>query len=109
MIFDLPENFNHFTDEEEQTIYRISQEALKNILKHARASHVRLSLEKQSTKWVYTIEDDEKGIDVNDKETPFEGLGIQGMQERANAIGAELHIHSQPEKGTIIQLIITSR
>ena len=109
LILDLPENFNHFTDEEEQTIYRITQEALENILKHARASHVRLSLEKQSTNWVYTIKDDGKSIDFNNKETPFEGLGIQGMQERANAIGAELHIHSQPDKGTIIQLIITSR
>jgi len=108
-ILELPENINYFTDEEEQTIYRITQEALENILKHARASHVRTSLEKQSNNWVYTIEDDGIGIDFNDKETPFKGLGIQGMQERANAIGAELHIRSQPDKGMIIQLIITSR
>lgn len=108
-MLDLPATINYFTDEEEQTIYRITQEALENILKHARASHVRTSLEKQSNNWVYTIEDDGIGIDVDDKETLFKGLGIQGMQERANAIGAELHIHSQPNKGTIIQLIIKSR
>ena len=108
-MLDLPATINYFTDEEEQTIYRITQEALENILKHARASHVRTSLEKQSNNWVYTIEDDGIGIDFDDKETLFKGLGIQGMQERANAIGAELHIRSQPDKGTIIQLIITSR
>ena len=108
-MLDLPATINYFTDEEEQTIYRITQEALENILKHARASHVRTSLEKQSNNWVYTIEDDGIGIVFDDKETLFKGLGIQGMQERANAIGAELHIRSQPDKGTIIQLIITSR
>ena len=108
-MLDLPATINYFTDEEEQTIYRITQEALENILKHARASHVRTSLEKQSNNWVYTIEDDGIGIVFDDKETLFKGLGIQGMQERANAIGAELHIRSQPNKGTIIQLIIKSR
>jgi len=108
-MLDLPATINYFTDEEEQTIFRITQEALENILKHARASHVRTSLEKQSNNWVYTIEDDGIGIDFDDKETLFKGLGIQGMQERANAIGADLHIRSQPDKGTIIQLIIISR
>ncbi len=108
-MLDLPATINYFTDEEEQTIYRITQEALENILKHARASQVRASLEKQSNNWIYTIEDDGIGIDVDDKETLFKGLGIQGMQERANVIGAELHIRSQPNKGTIIQLIIKSR
>lgn len=109
LILELAENINQFTDEEEQTIYRITQEALENILKHARASRVRLSLEKRATQWVYSIEDDGKGFDFANEQGPTEGLGIKGMQERANAIGAELNIQSEPDKGTIIQLIMKSR
>ena len=106
LTLDLEENLNDFTAEEEQTIYRITQEALENIWRHADAKNVTLSLKKQAAHWVFTIADDGKGFDPIDDDGFDDRLGIQGMHERAAAIGAGLTIHSEPDQGTMIQLTL---
>lgn len=106
LTLDLEENLNDFTAEEEQTIYRITQEALENIWRHADAKNVTLSLKKQAAHWVFTIADDGKGFDPIDDDGSDDRLGIQGMHERAAAIGAGLTIHSEPDQGTMIQLTL---
>jgi signal transduction histidine kinase len=82
--------------------YRIAQEAINNIVKHAQATWVRMILEgyEQSTR--LTIEDNGIGFDP-DKTVPGH-FGLLNMQERADAIGADLVIDSRPQQGTRVML-----
>lgn len=87
----------------EEEIYRIAQEALTNILKHARAKHVavRLSLGEENLR--LQITDDGVGFDpqaVGEKS----GLGLRGIAERAQRIGGKLRVRSAPGKGTTIDV-----
>ena len=85
-----------------QTLYRIAQEALHNIVKHARASAVALQLTQQDNEICLHVRDDGRGFDPAD---PFPGhFGMRSMQERAMKMGGTLVIESAPEKGTSIDV-----
>jgi signal transduction histidine kinase len=87
-----------------QTIYRIAQEALHNIVKHARASSVVLRLEQQNGEVRFQVQDNGRGFDPA---RPFPGhLGIRSMQERATKVGGLLTITSVPEQGANINVCI---
>ncbi|PSB04014.1 ATP-binding response regulator [Merismopedia glauca] len=74
-------------------VYRILQEGLTNICKHAAATAVYIHIQTvESGLWVI-IQDNGKGFQVGDSKT---GFGLQGMQERTNSLGATLEIRSQP-------------
>lgn len=103
---EIPEQINHFSHDEEQAIYRITQEALENIYRHSQASHVWLSLQRQEGNWVYRIRDDGRGFDIEDDENFHDQLGLQGMRERAEMVSADLTIDSIPARGTTIQLVM---
>ena len=81
-------------------LYRIAQEALNNIAKHAGASQVILKLSFSSQAVKLSIQDDGRGFDQSD--APLNSLGLGIMQERAQKIGAELTINSQIGEGTIV-------
>ncbi len=81
-------------------LYRIAQEALNNIAKHARASQAMLSLECGPGHAKLSIKDDGCGFDQETIEPHQLGLGI--MHERAQAAGATLKIESQPGQGTLV-------
>ncbi len=83
--------------------YRIAQEALNNIAKHAEASQAAVSLSCQPEKVELRISDDGRGFVVTGISPDHLGLGI--MRERANAIGATLDIKSEPGHGT--QIVVT--
>jgi signal transduction histidine kinase len=92
--------------------YRITQEALNNIVKHARAHqvHVRLGYTSAGTdssparlKVLLAIRDDGRGFDP--AQVPHNRLGLGIMQERAQAVGASLAIESQPGRGTAITIL----
>ena len=94
-------------------LYRITQEALNNVVKHARAGHVtihlrytkeELSVNNQENNYGVrlTIKDDGRGFDFVQKS--HQGLGLEIMQERAQAIGAELSVDTHPAKGTMVQV-----
>jgi PAS domain S-box-containing protein len=86
------------TLETKQTLYRIAQEALNNIIKHARPSQVELRLTSSAGKVILEIKDDGIGFDVDGL---FPGhLGLRSMRERAENMGGELVIESIPGKGT---------
>jgi two-component system, chemotaxis family, CheB/CheR fusion protein len=87
----------------ETTFYRVAQEALNNVVKHAHASRVDVILEQKDSSAVLVIEDDGVGFDAAD-ERPDEGLGLPGMRERAGLIGATVQIESATGKGTTIFL-----
>jgi len=85
------------------TFYRITQEALNNISKHAEASQVEMKLHWLPASVDLSISDDGRGFDPG--LVPSERLGVGIMQERAASIGAQFSIHSAPGKGT--QLLVS--
>jgi signal transduction histidine kinase len=86
----------------ETTLYRIAQEALNNIAKHARAGHVEVILERRSDHVSLIVEDDGVGFDPVEMTDDRRGFGLLGMQERAALVGATLEIESAPGEGTTI-------
>ncbi|HLM02663.1 MAG TPA: PAS domain-containing sensor histidine kinase [Pyrinomonadaceae bacterium] len=88
--------------ETEINLYRIAQEALNNIAKHARASNVNVLLEKPDHHIVLIVEDDGVGFEPGEKANGNKGLGLVGMGERAALIGGSVEIESEEGKGTSI-------
>ncbi len=92
----------------ETHLYRITQEALNNILKHASAKEVTVLLEKRGSEVILIVEDDGRGFDPAEKShgESSKGLGLVGMQERAALVGGEVEIESAPGSGTTIYVRI---
>ncbi len=92
--------------EVETALYRLIQEALSNIAKHAEASHAEVLLEWRGGALVAIVEDDGRGFDAESAFKPAAGerphLGLFGMQERAALLGGRLTIESSPGQGTTI-------
>jgi two-component system CheB/CheR fusion protein len=88
----------------EITFYRVAQEALNNVAKHAHAGRVDVLLENRGESLVLVIEDDGVGFEVGSSSLEDRGLGLAGMQERAALVGATLHIESTPGVGTSVFL-----
>jgi signal transduction histidine kinase len=83
--------------------FRICQEALTNIMKHAQATRVSIGVDQDGETLTMEIYDNGKGILTENLENPF-SLGLLGMRERARLIGGNLTIDSDPRQGTRIQL-----
>lgn len=82
-------------------IYRITQEALTNVTRHALASSVEVDLMFSETDLILTIVDSGTGFEI-DENTKFESLGIVGMKERASLLGGKVQIQSKITSGTQI-------
>jgi two-component system sensor histidine kinase UhpB len=87
--------------EAELVLYRIAQESLTNIARHAGASRVELALTREPAGVVLRITDDGRGLDG-----ASEGAGIRGMRERAILVGADLTLSPTPAGGTEVRLIV---
>jgi two-component system, sensor histidine kinase and response regulator len=86
-----------------KTLYRVVQEGLTNISKHAQATQVRIQVITTSHQVCLIIEDNGRGFDVNQI---TDGFGLQGMQERIAAQDGNFTLESLPEKGCQIQVEI---
>jgi two-component system CheB/CheR fusion protein len=88
----------------ETTIYRIVQEALTNIVKHANASNVSILLDRQPKLIQAIVEDDGCGLEPDEvfKVKGERRFGLIGMKERAELAGGTFHIESEAKKGTTI-------
>lgn len=93
----------HLPDEASISLYRVLQEGLTNIYKHARAKSVSVALSSSRKQVVLTIADDGIGYDVNTKKP---GIGILGMRERLLLLGGELEVSSLPNQGTTLKAIV---
>ncbi|HEV2802726.1 MAG TPA: PAS domain S-box protein [Pyrinomonadaceae bacterium] len=96
---------DRLTPETETALYRIVQEALNNVAKHARAGHVVILLERRSDSVSLIVEDDGVGFDqqkVQDAGKGNGGFGLIGMRERAALVGGTLVIESHPGKGVSV-------
>jgi two-component system, NarL family, sensor histidine kinase UhpB len=91
------------SEEEELVIYRIAQEALTNVARHAGATEVQLRLDQANGQVVLTVRDDGRGLSPA---ALLSSHGIRGMRERAMLIGARLTIAGPPDGGAIVQLSI---
>jgi two-component system sensor kinase FixL len=84
-------------------LFRVAQEALTNVVRHAEASEVRLTAAREKGAVLLTIADNGKGIDKAHLLTK-ESFGIMGMHERTRGFGGVLTISGTPDKGTVLQL-----
>jgi signal transduction histidine kinase len=84
-------------------LYRILQEGLANVFKHARASLVEIQLDFKDNKVYLQISDDGVGFNLSNGHS---GYGLSNLSERAREMGGELNIKSAPGKGTRLRLII---
>jgi signal transduction histidine kinase len=100
---------NNLAMEKRITLYRIAQEALANVIRHADANHATIELRQNSDRIEMTIRDDGRGFDPEDAfepNNPTPSWGLLGMQERAALIGAVMEIISAPGEGTIIKISV---
>ncbi len=89
----------------ETALYRVVQEALTNVLRHAEARRVSLMLQWSSSQAVVVVEDDGVGFDGDAVTTPARGggrLGLLGMRERVALVGGTLTVESAPGRGTTV-------
>jgi PAS domain S-box-containing protein len=88
----------------EEVVYRIAQEALHNVVKHAAAHQVRVDVRAEGAGVRLRVEDDGKGFDP--ARVPDGHLGLAGMRARAERVGAAFSVDSAPGKGTIIEVAL---
>ena len=87
----------------ESTVYRVVQEALTNVAKHAVASHVELELLMNDGAVAVAVRDDGRGFDPA---APAEGFGLLGMRERVTLAHGKVSIESGPGVGTVVRALI---
>jgi signal transduction histidine kinase len=102
-----PENFPRLTPELETAVFRIVQEALTNIVRHAEAHNAYVSVVKEKQRVIISIRDDGKGIaeQIADFRPGSLGVGIGGMRQRTKEFGGELRIQNL-HPGTLVEVVI---
>jgi signal transduction histidine kinase len=104
---ELAESANSLMLEQQLEVYRIAQEAMANIVKHASASRVVITVDVQENKVMLNIRDDGKGFEVPDDLTNLArrgGMGVLSMRQRACSVGGFLNIKSELGRGTVLSL-----
>ena len=80
------------------TLFRIVQEALNNVAKHASARRVEIALEASGAEYALAVSDDGTGFDP--AALPLSGRGLSTMRERTFAVGGQFDVHAAPGEGT---------
>jgi two-component system NarL family sensor kinase len=88
----------------ESGLLRISQEALHNVVTHARAGSAHLQLATTRDRVKLVIEDD--GVGFNPRDIPEGRFGLQGLNERTRLLGGSLEVRSTPGRGTRVQVVV---
>src|SRR2546422_6191598 len=91
---------------QELAVYRVMQEALQNVHKHAQASTVGIAWSRSNDNWVLHVTDDGMGFDLVKAARHKKSVGLLSMRERAELIGGSLQIQSTPGKGTAVTLLL---
>jgi signal transduction histidine kinase len=92
----------------ETTLYRVAQEALTNVARHARATAVRLTIARQGRLVQCAVRDDGIGFDVDAIRSRrwHHGLGLMAIRERVESLGGTVQIESAPDRGTTLRVTI---
>ncbi len=93
-----------FPEDSEINVYRIVQESVNNIIKHANASLAKIRIERRERAVDITIKDNGKGFDTEKTRANGGGFGLLGIAERVRILDGEFHVHSTAGKGTIISI-----
>jgi signal transduction histidine kinase len=96
---------DNLSADQEQQIYRIAQEAMDNVLKHAQARKMRVQLATVNGRTILTVVDDGAGFEPDAPHVKGH-FGLGGIQERAEAAGGTLHIESKVGAGTTVRLTV---
>jgi signal transduction histidine kinase len=96
------ESAERLEPETEQELYRLAQEALNNVLKHAHARHVAVRLDVSSDRAILEVSDDGVGFEPSLRNGG--GFGLPGMRERVERLGGTLQIESAPGAGTCVRV-----
>ncbi|NLT43847.1 MAG: sensor histidine kinase [Anaerolineae bacterium] len=105
---DLPNEPLELTPDVDQCVYRIAQEALENVVHHARATRVGVSLGLDHSLLRLTVSDDGLGFSSAGAEGE-DRYGIRGMEERAKMVGGRLEVQTVPQQGTSVTLTLRTR
>ncbi len=93
----------------EITLFRVGQESISNIARHAEADSVTIKIEFREKALSLSVEDDGQGFrpeEISAAGRKVRGLGLLGMEERVALIGGELTVRSEPGKGTEISVVV---
>jgi signal transduction histidine kinase len=93
------------SQEQSTAVFRIFQEAMTNVLRHAQATRVDIAMEEQDRVFILTVADNGNGI-TEDQKSGIYSLGILGMHERVHLVGGEIDITGIQGKGTVIKIRI---
>ena len=101
------------SSETQMSLYRITQEALNNMVKHSHASEARVVLNREAAAVRLTVSDNGKGFNphsvVSSDQAGQPGFGLNGMAERVRLVGGTLNIRSAPGQGTTVETVLPER
>lgn len=103
VVHRVDERLPRLSEEIELVVYRVAQESLTNVVRHASASEAMLTLRNDSDGITLSVADNGSGING-----AWPGAGIQGMRERALLVGAALGVRTRPEGGTEVRLQVST-
>jgi signal transduction histidine kinase len=98
----------HLSDATQNELFRIGQEALTNVVKHAQAKSVYITLVSQARRVTLSIKDDGIGFSTAKRPDQSHGFGMGTMRERAQGIGGRFRVESHPGRGTTIRVEVPS-
>ena len=105
LSLELPRDLEKLAPDVEQCLFRVAQESLENIVRHAEARHITVQLVREASRLVLSIRDDGRGFDPAHIDE-HKNFGLKGLRERVGLFAGELQIHSQAGQGTTIRLVL---
>jgi signal transduction histidine kinase len=105
VLFSAEDNLPVLENEKHIILFRMIQEIINNIIKHAMAKEIKFSATKNSNRLSIAIEDDGKGFD---KSTVAKGAGLQNLESRSKMIDANMSINSTPGQGTCVTILVNT-
>ena len=87
-------------------LYRVTQEALANVNRHAETNQAIVRLDYSPTGVTLGVLDSGKGFDPDEPLQPPRGWGLEGMRERVEAVGGRMVLYSAPGRGTTVEVVI---
>jgi signal transduction histidine kinase len=93
---------DELTEDHKTCVYRIVQEALHNIVQHANAKNVKITVTQEADRLLLSIQDDGRGFNTQQER----GMGLIGMEERVSALGGRLAVESASGEGTLLRVAL---
>ncbi len=97
---------NKPADDYEKALYRIIQECTNNVLKHAEANNLDITVNREHDQLSATLEDDGKGFDASENSSESEGVGLRSIRARLAALNGHFELSTKPGEGTMIAIWI---